>query len=119
MFMSTYGLMASRLKEWADEYGSVYSLKIGRSTIIVLNDRHALHELLSLHGSEYNDRPVDEQFFISLREENMAFVHDGPRWRSQRKIIASWLSPKNLDTALKDVQEAEYAWSFITYGTSF
>ncbi|KAF6790296.1 cytochrome P450 2D18 [Colletotrichum sojae] len=96
-----------KFKEWAEQYGSVYSLKIGKSTMIVLNDRHAVHELLSMRGAHYNDRPADEQTRLALREENIALTHEGPRWRAERKVAGSYFSPKHLDTALKAVQEAE------------
>ncbi|OHF02015.1 cytochrome P450 2D18 [Colletotrichum orchidophilum] len=103
------GLYA-KFKEWADQYGSIYSLKVGQSTMIVLNDRHAVHELLTSKGAYYNDRPVDQQFQLVMRGENTSLMHDGPLWRAERKIAASYFSPKNLDTALRGVQESEFAY---------
>ncbi|CAI0654505.1 unnamed protein product [Colletotrichum noveboracense] len=97
----------AKLKEWADEYGSVYSLKVGRTTMIVLNDRQAIHELLNQQGALYNDRPRDQQVLASTRDENPALMHEGPEWRAERKLIAQYYSPKNLDSDLKSIQEAE------------
>ncbi|KAK1984898.1 cytochrome P450 [Colletotrichum cereale] len=97
----------SKLKEWSDQYGSIYSLKVGRSTIVVLNDRRAVHELLSQKGAWYNDRPNDQQMVIAAREENIALMHESPKWRAERKIASSYFSPKKLDSDLKLVQEAE------------
>ncbi|KZL68134.1 cytochrome P450 [Colletotrichum tofieldiae] len=99
----------SKLKEWGDQYGPVFSLKVGKSTMIVLNDRRAVHELLVSKGAYNNDRPFDEQFHLAMRGENMATMSDGTMWRSQRKVISQFYSPKNLDTTLKAVQEAEVA----------
>lgn len=99
--------MYTKLKEWADQYGSIYSLKVGQSTMVVLNDRHAVHELLTSKGAYYNDRPVDQQYDLAMRQENTALMHDGPVWRAERKIAATYFSPKNLDGALRGVQESE------------
>ncbi|KAF6811973.1 cytochrome P450 2D18 [Colletotrichum sojae] len=97
----------AKLKEWSDAYGSVYSLKVGRSTIVVLNDRKAIHELLNQQGALFNDRPRDRQVFVSLGDENIALMHESPKWKLERKIIGQYFSPKNLDTVLRPVQEAE------------
>ncbi|KXH40283.1 cytochrome P450 2D18 [Colletotrichum salicis] len=99
--------MYSKFREWANQYGSIYSLKVGQSTMIVLNDRHAVHELLTSKGAYYNDRPIDQQYDLAMRQENTALMHDGPKWRAQRKIAATYFSPKNLDGALREVQESE------------
>ncbi|KAK7441119.1 cytochrome P450 2D18 [Colletotrichum acutatum] len=105
--------MYTKLKEWADQYGSIYSLKVGQSTMVVLNDRHAVHELLTSKGAYYNDRPVDQQYDLAMRQENTSLMHDGPVWRAERKIAATYFSPKNLDGALRGVQESEI--SFLMY----
>ncbi|KAK2054685.1 cytochrome P450 2D18 [Colletotrichum caudatum] len=99
----------SKLKEWGDQYGSIFSIKVGKSTMIVLNDKRAVHELLVSKGAYFNDRPCDEQFHLALRDENVAMMTDSAMWKEQRKIIAQFFSPKNLDTGLKSVQEAEVA----------
>lgn len=106
--MLVVSLTSSGLKQWADEYGSVYSLKVGQSTLVVLNDRRAVHELLSLKGANNNDRPVDDQISLSTGGEFLSFMPEGSLWRAQRKITASYFSPKNLDTAMRGIQEFEY-----------
>ncbi|KAK1573711.1 cytochrome P450 2D18 [Colletotrichum navitas] len=99
----------SKLKEWGDQYGPMFSIKVGKSTMIVLNDRRAVHELLVSKGAHFNNRPSDEQFRLALRDENIALMKETAKWREQRKITAQFFSPKNLDTSLKGVQEAEVA----------
>ncbi|GKT82453.1 putative cytochrome P450 [Colletotrichum tofieldiae] len=76
--------------------------------MIVLNDRRAVYELLGQKGAWYTDRPVDQQIIISTQGENIALMHEGPKWRAERKIAASYFAPKKLDSDLKLVQEAEY-----------
>ncbi|TDZ19400.1 Cytochrome P450 monooxygenase patI [Colletotrichum orbiculare MAFF 240422] len=98
---------SAQLKTWAEQYGSVYSLKVGQSTMVVLNDRRAVHELLVKQGAYYNDRPVDAQAAVAARHENTALMHEGPMRRAERKIAATYFAPKNLDGVLRPVQEAE------------
>ncbi|GKT90130.1 cytochrome P450 [Colletotrichum tofieldiae] len=40
-------------------------------------------------------------------------MSDGTMWRSQRKVISQFYSPKNLDTTLKAVQEAELMYDLL------
>ncbi|KAK2611835.1 hypothetical protein N8I77_005156 [Diaporthe amygdali] len=98
---------SGQLKAWSHKYGSVYSLKVGRSTMVVLNDRRAIHELLTKQGACYNDRPVDTQMIVSNKDENPATMKEGPKWRATRKIIANYFAPRNLDSTLRPIQEAE------------
>jgi cytochrome P450 len=97
-----------RFKEWSDEYGSIYSLKIGRTTMIVLCDREAVFELLTRKASQYNNRPPDKQVEVALNHEVMSMMYEGPLWRAQRKIVSTYFSPTNLDSVLQPVQIAEY-----------
>lgn len=96
-----------KFKDWADKYGPIYSLKIGRTTMVVLCDREAVFELLSRRGAYYNDRPQDRQVDIALGHENTALMGEGPLWRAERKIISTYLTPKNLDSVLAPIQVAE------------
>ena len=55
-----------RLKDWADQYGEVFSLKVGRKTIIVLNSRRTIYELFDKKGFLCTDRPNDEQLDLAM-----------------------------------------------------
>lgn len=46
-----------RLRSWANEYGSVFTLKLGPANIVVLCDRKAIHKLLVEKGANFSDRP--------------------------------------------------------------
>ncbi|KAF2652642.1 cytochrome P450 2D18 [Lophiostoma macrostomum CBS 122681] len=97
-----------KLKEWADEYGGIYSLKVGASTMIILNDRRAVHQLVDKKSAMYGDRPFDRQWEIALGEDiNFSAMHATPTWRSFRKIAAQMLSPKSIDDKIAPGQEAE------------
>lgn len=100
--------MYSRLKEWSDYYGDIFSLKIGAGTIIVLTDRQAIHELIENRGANYADRPIDHNSEVAAGKENFVLGHSNARWRAMRKITTSSLTPQLLDGKLASIQEAEY-----------
>jgi hypothetical protein len=99
--------MHIRFKGWSDQYGPVFSLKIGRSTIVVLNDPRAVHELLNKQGAVFSDRPVDEQYERTTRNEAFIVMHTGHIWRASRKAALQVLSSKTLDADFTEVLEVE------------
>jgi cytochrome P450 len=111
--MLTNDLPPSRLKEWSDTYGSVFSLKIGKGTFIVLNSRRAVHDLVDKKSAIYLDRPLDYNIEVAMRGENLAFMHADSLWRAQRKIASQNLAPRWLDEKVVMIQEAEYVYSFV------
>ncbi|KAF2021108.1 cytochrome P450 2D18 [Aaosphaeria arxii CBS 175.79] len=96
-----------KIKEWADKYGGVYSLKIGAGTMIIINDRKAAHELFEKRSAIYSDRPIDHNLETCFGSQNIAIMHATPLWRAQRKISSQSLAPKQLDSKIKPIQEAE------------
>lgn len=96
-----------RFKEWSHKYGAVFSLKIGASTLIVLNDRRAVHDLIDKRSAIYSDRPLDKHTEEVFRSENFSFLDATPRWRAQRKVASQNLSPKAFDDKVASIQEAE------------
>jgi cytochrome P450 len=96
-----------RFREWAKEYGTVFSLKFGPSNIVVLCDREAIHELLDKKGSIYSDRPKTYVGDLLTRGDHIAISQADGLWREKRKVIAHNFSPKMLDEKHYKVQEAE------------
>jgi hypothetical protein len=97
----------SRFKDWSEQYGEVYSLKIGQGTMIVLNSRRAIHDLIEKRSAIYSSRPQDEQYHIALKDENIANMDADANWRSQRKVTARFFAPIKLDGNLAKIAEAE------------
>jgi hypothetical protein len=85
----------------------VFSLKIGKGTMIVLNSRRAIHDLIDKRSAIYSARPQDEQFHIALKGENIANMDVDAGWRAQRKITARFFAPSKLDGGLAKILEAE------------
>jgi cytochrome P450 len=101
-------LIYCRFKEWGDRYGPIFSLKIGAGTIVVLNDRRAIHDLIDKKSAIYSERAVDHQFDLTLGGENFSFMSVTPIWRAQRKIAAHALAPAAIDKRISKIQESEY-----------
>ncbi|KAI8170506.1 Cytochrome P450 monooxygenase yanC [Colletotrichum sp. SAR 10_70] len=95
------------MREWADRYGSVFSLKVGPSSIIVLCDREAIHKLLVEKGSVYSDRPPSYVGRLLTRGDHLALEQMDSTWRDKRKVISHNFSPKRLDEQHFRVQEAD------------
>jgi cytochrome P450 len=96
-----------RFKDWSEQYGPVFSLKIGKGTMIVLNSRRAVHDLIDKRSAIYSSRPQDEQFRMALKGENIANMDADASWRAQRKITARFFAPIKLDGDLARISEAE------------
>ena len=96
----------ARFTKWAEEYGSIFSLKVGAGTWILLNDKRAVHDLLDKKSAIYSDRPNDQQV-ITATKENLAMMNADRLWRASRKIASHFVSPKNLDENIVGIQEAE------------
>jgi cytochrome P450 len=100
-------LIHDRFKDWSEQYGPVFSLKIGKGTMIVLNSRRAVHDLIDKRSAIYSSRPQDEQFRMALKGENIANMDADAGWRAQRKITARFFAPIKLDGDLAKISEAE------------
>jgi cytochrome P450 len=100
-------LRCPRFREWATEYGPVFSLKLGPANVVVLCDRKAIHKLLVEKGAIYSDRPDSYVGHLLTKGDHLATAQMDPVWREKRKVIAHNFSPKQLDEKHFRVQEAE------------
>ncbi|KAL9622814.1 MAG: hypothetical protein Q9160_002933 [Pyrenula sp. 1 TL-2023] len=96
-----------RFKDWSEQYGDVFSLKIGKGTMIVLNSKQAVYELIDKRSAIYSSRANDEQFRTALKNENIANMDADAGWRAQRKMTARFFAPAKLDGELAKVSEAD------------
>lgn len=48
--------MYKQFQKWAQEYGPIYSIKLGVQTMIVLSDPDAVKELIDRRSASTNDR---------------------------------------------------------------
>ncbi|KAF2501617.1 cytochrome P450 [Lophium mytilinum] len=94
-----------QFRQWAKEYGSIFSLKVGPSNIIVLCDRKAIHKLLQLDEKHFRvqeaeatvlmtnllDRPED--FFQEIQRYTASVVSSinyGFRAKTHDSFWGTW-----------------------------
>ncbi|RJE18222.1 Cytochrome P450, partial [Aspergillus sclerotialis] len=95
-----------KIRDWGDQYGGVFSLKLASGTAVFLLDRMAIHQLLEKKGSIYSDRPRDHVVSI-IDSGGLALWDNNPYWRTERKLTSSSLSPAQVEGKLRQIQEAE------------
>ncbi|KAJ3839896.1 cytochrome P450 [Lentinula raphanica] len=78
---------------WAREYGEIYSLKMGPSTVIVLTGMNAVKELLEKRSGSTVDRPALRIANIVTGGLNMVLARYGNEWRILRKTAHAILTP--------------------------
>ncbi|KAI1009821.1 hypothetical protein LB504_003034 [Fusarium proliferatum] len=100
------GLHAKFL-QWGEQYGGIFSLKIASSTMIVLFDRKAVHDLVDKKGVIYSERPPNHVADIVTHGDSFAFMNNTPLYREQRKVASHNLSPRILDEKVGGIQDAD------------
>ena len=67
-----------RLTEWAREYGEIYSLKLGTTTLIVVSSSRAIRELLEGSSAVTSGRPASHMLeIIHPPGTSLAFANYG------------------------------------------
>ncbi|KAJ7898660.1 cytochrome P450 [Mycena olivaceomarginata] len=95
-----------RFTEWARKYGGLFSLKIGKDTVVVLTDAAAVRELLHKRSSTTADRPPT--YVGDLVTDGLHMVHARftPAWKAERRASAVILTPLAISQHLP-IQRAE------------
>ncbi|KAJ3721313.1 cytochrome P450 [Lentinula guzmanii] len=91
---------------WAREYGDIYSLKIGPSTVVVITSMDAVKELMEKCSGSTADRPPNYIADNVSGGLNMVLARYGNEWRILRKTAHAILTP-NAVTAHLPIQVAE------------
>ncbi|KAG8939936.1 hypothetical protein FRC03_005898 [Tulasnella sp. 419] len=84
----------AKFTEWSRKYGSVYSLKFGSNTVIVISSLDAIHEIMEKNGASTGSRP---EFAPILRFSGpgryVLFKPYGNEVRKYRKVFAELMKP--------------------------
>lgn len=84
-----------QFKKWADEYGPIYSLMLGPSTVmIVLSSDEAVKELLDKRSGNYSSRPplyIGQMISGWMR---MLLMEYGKLWRYMHSLVHDHLNIK-------------------------
>ncbi|KAL1646538.1 hypothetical protein SLS58_003124 [Diplodia intermedia] len=94
---------------WAETYGPIFTLWIGRRPTVVISDPQLAAELLEKRSNKYSSRPRMVAMGELLWDNASILVQPyGKAWSTRRKLLHQALTPKALQL-YKPVQEAEAA----------
>ncbi|KAH9821751.1 putative cytochrome P450 monooxygenase [Melampsora americana] len=88
-----------KLTEWSQEFGPIYRLKLGFTTLVVISSPAIAIELLEKRSSIYSSRPrhimTSEHVSRGLR---MTFMPYNDLWRRERKLLHQLTQPRVAST---------------------
>ncbi|OMP83927.1 O-methylsterigmatocystin oxidoreductase [Diplodia seriata] len=94
---------------WAETYGPIFTLWIGRRPTVVISDPQMAAELLEKRSNKYSSRPRMVAMGELLWDNASILVQPyGKAWSTRRKLLHQALTPKALQL-YQPVQEAEAA----------
>ena len=83
------------LQAWADQYGPIYRLMMGRRRAVAISDPHLINELLRARPETFR-RSANMDRIISEVGIKGVFNAEGEAWRPQRKLSVAALAQRNL-----------------------
>lgn len=86
-------------QKWAQEYGPIYSLILGTTTLIVISDGNTVKELLDKKSANFSDR-MDMYIGQTVCSGGMRLLmmRYGSQWRSFRKMVHGILNVSSAKT---------------------
>ncbi|KAJ6105229.1 hypothetical protein N7523_010039 [Penicillium sp. IBT 18751x] len=93
--------------EMAKKYGGMFSLKVGSSTIIVLNDRRIIKEVLDKNSATSSNRPQSFVARTITGGDHLLIMDAGSQWRTFRKLLHQEFMASKCDKEHIHTQNAE------------
>ncbi|KIM35572.1 hypothetical protein M413DRAFT_32429 [Hebeloma cylindrosporum] len=111
-----------QFKKWGSEYGEVFSLKIGNSTMIVLNSIDAVRHVREKNSAFSSDRPPSH--FVEIVEglnNDLVMARYSNKWRSLRRAAHEVLSPQacRMHLAIQQAEAIQLAYELLTEPKNF
>ncbi|KAL6248757.1 hypothetical protein RBB50_003819 [Rhinocladiella similis] len=109
-------------QEWGKQYGPIFSLQYGLSTIIMLNNHETAHDLLDKRSNIYSSRPHSvmggDCVSKGLRTLLMPY---GQRWRNHQRLQASYLNIRISQSyrALQDLESKQLIFELLNPDADF
>ncbi|EEB92602.1 hypothetical protein MPER_08863, partial [Moniliophthora perniciosa FA553] len=77
-----------KFREWAKEYGPIFSLRLGPQTVVVLNSPEAAHEILDNRARIYSSRaPPHVAHDIMSDGQRLVFLPYDKEWKAAKKTL--------------------------------
>lgn len=93
--------------EWAEQYGGIYTLKLGTGTVAVITDRRLVKELVDKKSSKYSERPRSYVANLISGGDHILLMDYGSQWRDTRKLLHGTFMEKEVEKECAGIQEAE------------
>ncbi|CAZ84036.1 unnamed protein product [Tuber melanosporum] len=95
--------------EWTKKYGSIYKLKLGKDTVIVLGTQQAAKDLLEKRSKIYSSRPRTVMAGENVSRGKKLLAHlIGDKWRVHRRLQGQVIN-QNITNKYKGFQNLESA----------
>ncbi|XP_065875120.1 cytochrome P450 CYP82J17-like [Euphorbia lathyris] len=100
--------LALILTEMADKYGSMFSLRFGVHTTVIISDHKAIKECFTINDKFIAYRPPSTQAqIVGYSGSSFGFAPYGPYWRNLRKLASIELLSSQRTKMLNYVQKSE------------
>ncbi|KAK3616594.1 hypothetical protein LTR56_025864 [Elasticomyces elasticus] len=93
--------------KWAEQYGGIYTLKLGTGTAAVITDRRLVKELIDKRSSKYSERPKSYVAKLISGGDHILLMDYGQQWRDTRKLLHGTFTEKVVEEQHLKIQEAE------------
>lgn len=83
------------LERWAERYGPLFQIRLGRSRLVVVSDHGAIQRILEQRPQSFRRNRVIEDRFTEIGIDGL-FTAEGEDWRQQRRTVVAALSRTRL-----------------------
>jgi hypothetical protein len=97
-----------QLTKWAQQYGGMYSLKIGSGNMIVLTDRRLIKELVDKKAA-YNSRASNYVGNLITGSNHALLIPSSTQQRNYRKVMHQYFMESRCEQHHIHLQDAEAA----------
>ncbi|KAL8689085.1 MAG: hypothetical protein Q9218_005165, partial [Villophora microphyllina] len=97
-----------KFTEWAQQYGGIFSLKLGSSTAVVITDRSLVKALIDKKSAIYSNRPASYvSHDLITRSDHTLVMSQGDKWRKFRKLTHQHFNEGKCEKQHLRLQNAE------------
>lgn len=83
------------LERWAERYGLLYQIRLGRSRMVVVSHHETIQRILEQRPQSFRRNRVVEDRFTEIGINGL-FTAEGEDWRQQRRMVVAALSRTRL-----------------------
>lgn len=83
------------LERWAERYGPLFQIRLGRSRLVVVSDHGAIQRILEQRPQSFRRNRAIEDRFTEIGINGL-FTAEGEDWRQQRRTVVAALSRTRL-----------------------